>query len=90
MTDRSALVDASRSLSSSRRDSSVVSSAGLCTSSALSPFKAVSPGTKVEGVGMLRCGGGSIGRKLRRFAAFEVGVAGGARRLTAAGTVEVE
>ena len=74
MTDRSALVEDSRSFSSSRRESSATSGiepAIFFASSLSSSLEAVSPRTKVEGSGILR-GGVSIGRKLLRLAALEV------------------
>ena len=73
MTARRALAEASRIFSSSR----LVNSAGSGTNAEVlgisSSPEAVTPSMKLDGVGMLIGRGVSIGKKLLRFAALDVG-----------------
>lgn len=83
MTARRALAEASRMFSSSRLVNSAGSGAGAGVLGISSSPETVTPGMKLDGVGMLIGRGVSIGKKLLRFATLDVGEAevGGARRL---------
>ena len=76
ITERNARVDASRCFSSSLRETSAGSWAGLGVAlriSSTSPLEAMTPCRNGPGAGMLRDGGISMGRKLLRRAARVVG-----------------